>query len=67
MVNWKSTMFGLITAAAGFVVFSPDTFHNYPVVLSLAKYIMVGGLAGIGIVAKDKDVTGAGDAARHVE
>jgi hypothetical protein len=51
--NWKTTACGLVAAAAGFVVFSPDLFRHWPWVLALAKYVMVGGLAGVGIVAKD--------------
>jgi len=51
--NWKTTAFSLITAAAGFVAFTPETFARWPLVIAIAKYVMVGGMAGIGIAAKD--------------
>jgi cytochrome b subunit of formate dehydrogenase len=66
VVNWKTTVSGLITAAAGFVIFFPEYFARWPLVLATAKYITVGGLAALGILGKDRDVTGAGDAARRV-
>ena len=50
-------MFGLIAAAATFVAFSPETFSRWPWVITLAKFITVGGLAGIGLTAKDSGVT----------
>lgn len=56
MRSWKTTVFGIITAAAGFVLFSPGYFP--PWALDLAKYIMAGGLMGIGFSAKDSNVSG---------
>ncbi len=56
--SWKTTLLGLISAAAGFVAFSPALFAKWPWVNEVAKYIMVGGMAGIGIAAKDSAVTG---------
>jgi hypothetical protein len=53
MKNAKTTICAIVAAAAGFVMFSPDLFAHYPVVLAVAKYIMVGGLAGLGLAAKD--------------
>ena len=53
MKNWKTTATGLIAAAAGFIAFQPDLFAAWPFVVALAKYIMVGGLAALGIVGKD--------------
>jgi hypothetical protein len=51
--SWKTTTAGLITALAGFVLFSPATFQHWPWVADLAKYIMVGGFAALGLVSKD--------------
>ena len=56
MKNWKTTLFGLVAAAAGFVLFSPDLFARWPWIVAVAKYVTVGGLAGIGISAKDSTV-----------
>jgi hypothetical protein len=54
--SWRSTVCGLVAALAAFVVINPDLFAVWPWILSLAKYIMVGGLAGIGIAARDAGV-----------
>ena len=56
--SWKTTLIGLVSAAAGFVAFSPALFVKWPWVNEVAKYIMVGGLAGLGLAAKDTDRTG---------
>ena len=56
MKSWKTSLLGLIAAFAGFVTFSPDLFVRWPWVVAISKYIMVGGLAGIGFAAKDSDV-----------
>ncbi len=52
MNNWKTTLFGLISALAMFVLFSPDL--NWPPWASaLAQFTVMGGLAGLGISASD--------------
>ena len=56
MTSWKSTVSGIVTAAAGFVVFSPGLFSRWPWVVEAAKYVMAGGVAMLGIVSKDSDV-----------
>jgi len=56
MKNWRTTAAGITGAVAGFVAFSPHWFH--PLVVDVAKYIMIGGLAAVGILGKD---------AQHVE
>lgn len=53
MRNWKTTTFGLIAAGAGFVTLSPDLFHQWPLVIAIAKYVIAGGLAGLGLASKD--------------
>lgn len=50
-MNWKTTLTACVAAAAGFVTFS--SAHFSPLVVDLAKYIMLGGMAGLGIFAKD--------------
>lgn len=53
MTNWKTSLFALIAAAAGFVAMHPMYTAHWPIVNDIASYIMVGGLAGIGLAAKD--------------
>jgi hypothetical protein len=56
MKNWKTTALGAATAFFAFVAFDPQWFPA--VLVSLAKFAMIGGLAGLGIAAKDFNVTG---------
>jgi len=58
--SWKTTVTGILTAAAGFVTFSPALFTGpkWAWVNELAKYVMIGGLAGMGLASKDNNVTG---------
>lgn len=60
MRNWKTTAFGLATAFFAWVVFDPELFRSAPWIISLSKFAMVGGLAGLGLAAKDHNVTGGG-------
>lgn len=53
MKNWKTAVSGFVTAAFGFVLFSPDLFHSFPWLIELSKYAMVGGLISLGVTAKD--------------
>jgi hypothetical protein len=55
-ISWKTTALGLVSAAAAFVLFSPELFAQWQWVVALAKFIMVGGLAGLGLAARDTDV-----------
>lgn len=59
MTSWKTTLLGLVSATAGFVAYSPDMFggEGEPLV-QVCKFINLGGLAGLGLVAKDWNVTG---------
>lgn len=56
LTSWKTTVLGLLTAFFAFVVFDPVYFPSWLVALS--KFAAVGGLAGLGILAKDHDTTG---------
>jgi hypothetical protein len=56
MNSWKTTAAAVVSALAGFVLFSPSYFPPWAV--DLAKYAMVGGLAAFGIFAKDYNRTG---------
>ena len=57
--NWKTTVAGLVLCCSGFVAFSPKTFggEQAPLV-QVCKYITSGGLAALGITAKDFNVSG---------
>jgi hypothetical protein len=59
--SWKSTVSALVSAAGMFVIFASAPPYNvhFPISISaLAGFMALGGLAGLGIVAKDSDVTG---------
>lgn len=49
--NWRTTIAGLISALAGFVLFSPELFVHWEV--ELAKYLMAGGIGALGLLSKD--------------
>jgi hypothetical protein len=51
MSDWKTSAIGGITALFAFVVFAPEYFA--PWLVDLAKFAAVGGLAALGIAAKD--------------
>ena len=53
MRNWKTSLSGIVAALAGFVLFSPGLFARWPWIGEVSKYIMAGGVAGIGFAAKD--------------
>ncbi len=55
-VSWKTTVSGLVSAAGAFVMFSgtaPFNIHYPSLVTALAAFMIAGGLAGLGITAKD--------------
>jgi hypothetical protein len=62
MKNWKTALFGLILALPQII--SPIAEKRAPTFTEIA---VVAGALGLGNSAKDKDVTGAGDASRRVE
>lgn len=56
MKSWKTSLFALIAAVAGFIAIHPMYTAHWPVVSDIAGYIMAGGLAGMGLAAKDAAV-----------
>jgi hypothetical protein len=59
--NWKTTTVGIVLATTGFIAYSPKNFGgDQALIVELSKYVHMGGLATLGIVAKDYNVTGNG-------
>jgi len=59
--NQKTTVSAVISAAAAFVMFAsqpPFSIHFPTWVSAMAMFLMVGGLASLGVNAKDSNVTG---------
>ena len=51
MKDWKTTAFGIVSAVFAFVLFSPQYFPAW--LVDIAAFALAGGLAGLGIMAKD--------------
>ena len=51
MKDWKTTLFGLASALFAFVLFSPEYFPSW--MRDVSSFAVAGGLAGLGITAKD--------------
>jgi hypothetical protein len=52
--NWKTTLGGILCAVSGYVTFDPDTFGgNDALLVKFCTFVTIGGLASIGIFAKD--------------
>lgn len=60
MRSWKTTASASLSAFASFIIFSQELHYVTwpPVVLALAMFASVGGLAAFGMSAKDHNVTG---------
>jgi hypothetical protein len=56
--SWKTTVFGLTSAVAMFVLANPGLFQKWPWMVTVAGFVATGGLAALGIVGKDSNVTG---------
>ena len=59
--SWRSTLAGCVSAAGSFVAFAslpPYNVHFPTWVLAFAGFMAVGGVAALGINAKDSGVTG---------
>lgn len=54
--SWRTTASAIVTAAFGFVLFSPQYFTHVPWLVDLAKYATLGGLVALGVSAKDSIV-----------
>ncbi len=59
--NWRTSLAATISMIAAFVVLNPQFVHSQ-FLLKLAEFIGLGGLAAIGINARDKQVI---DRGRH--
>ena len=53
--HWKTTAAGFVAAFFGFVAMNPHYFEAVPVLITIAKFASMGGLAMFGIVSADKD------------
>ena len=49
--DWRTTVCGIIAAFCGFVVSTPEFFS--PAIVKIAGWVLAGGLAALGIVARD--------------
>lgn len=56
MKSWKTTVFGLIAAVAGYVATNPTAFAKWPWVGTVAGIIMAAGIGSMGLASKDSDV-----------
>jgi hypothetical protein len=54
--SWKTTVSGVLGSLATFVTMYPDGIPHW--LLNVAKFIMIGGFAALGLTAKDSNVTG---------
>lgn len=50
MRDWKTTAAGVLSAFAAMILFMPEYFP--PWLIDGAKFVMVGGLASLGVAAK---------------
>lgn len=56
MTSWRSTVSSLVTAFFAWVAFSPELFQHWPWLISLSKFVALGGLVSLGLNTKDKQV-----------
>lgn len=54
--SWKTTVCGLVAAAAAYVVANPAQFAKWPWAATVAGIVMASGIAGVGIASKDSTV-----------
>ena len=50
-LQFETTIPALVSAVAGLVLFAPEHFMEWPIVISISKYVFAGGLAAFGIAA----------------
>ena len=61
MRSWKTTACGLISAGSAWVLFASTNQVVLPHwMVVTASFVLMGGLAGLGIVGKDYNVSGSG-------
>ena len=53
MRNWKTTVSGIVSALAMFIVTNPNVFPPWPWLVPAAKFVLSGGLLALGISGKD--------------
>lgn len=60
MTSWKTTVSAILAAFSSFVIFSQELHYiTWPQwALGLAMFTSIGGLAALGVSAKDYNVTG---------
>lgn len=60
MKSWKTTLASVVSAGGSFVLFAQASgqVHIPAIVMLIAAFANVGGLATFGVVAKDYDVSG---------
>lgn len=57
--SYKTSVSAILSAAASFVLFAPQVGMTFPKwATALAMFVSIGGLAALGIEAKDYNVTG---------
>lgn len=56
MTNWKTTLFGLLMAAAGAI--STVSIPTSPTAQKVASWVLALASGGLGLTSKDYDVTG---------
>jgi hypothetical protein len=59
--EWKTTLAAIVSAGSSFIVMFPDDFAGHMIVVHAAKFISVGGLVALGLVAKDAKVSASCD------
>jgi hypothetical protein len=59
--SWKTFASSLVTVVFGFIAASPEDFHQYPLLVHLAKYLALGGFAALGWHAQDAKGTPPSD------
>ena len=59
LINWKTTVSGLVSSAAGLVLaLNAGGVAEPKWLIITAGFVLAGGLAALGISGKDHDVTG---------
>lgn len=53
MSDRNTTIAAVVSAVFGFVAMFPEHFQHYPLLIDIAKFAHVGGLAALGISAAD--------------